>query len=68
MASVKATSCVRELHESVAKDLGYSSFKKMRTVAIAVLQRNILSHFLLSLLGTVKAFVMAVYPACLIRL
>ena len=64
MASVEATSCVRELHELVAKDLGVFFLQKY-THSIAVLEHDILSHFLL---GTIKAFVIAAYPACLIRL
>ena len=50
MASVKATSRVRELHESVAKDLGIFFFQK-DAHRIAVLEHDILSHFLLGSYG-----------------
>ena len=64
MASMKATWHIREMHESVAKDLGYSSFKKV-VYNIVVLGDDILPHYQL---GMVKDFVMPAYPASLVRL
>ena len=40
MASMKATSRVREMHDSVTKDLEYSSFKK-DAHSIVVLEHDI---------------------------
>ena len=61
MALMKAISHVREMHDSMAKDLGYSYFIKMHS--IVELGHGILPHFLL---GMVKAIVMSAYPVCLI--
>ena len=66
MASMKATSCFKEICESVAKDLGYSSLKDIQKDVHSniVLRYDILLYFLL---GMVKAFVMPAYPVCLTR-